>query len=491
MLSLIANFAFQVFLIRNLSPGDVGLINLSLTIFNVVALLGIFGLDRSIVRQIARYSKGRGLERSVDDKAFIVSAIRITWINLLWIFPVAWYVSAPLIQGFFNKSELIPLTRILLISLPFFVFTKLFLGILQSYKAMKPMVLIEKIILPSVNLIGIVLLLVFSKIQTGNVVLLLVISTTIVFSIAVLAVRDYIPKILKYPPIARGVYSEMMVVSGPLLGASLLNFTNSYTELILLGRFSTSQEVGLFSVSLKIAITLTIIFQAINVIIAPFIAEAYSEDDSSKFHVQHKTVTRWGVTLTLPFAVIMLLGAGDIMPLLNPEYNASIPIFMVLVSSQLIYVLAGPVALALTMTRYMNLNFINLVVTLAVSIVLDLILIPRFGAIGAAVASFLSILCINALRIIQTRRLIQLNPFDWDYFKPIVSAGITSILAVILFNSLTGLGHAVHLLILCAFVLISYGLLLFLLKINETDARILTEIVSSFSKFSQRVFLKG
>ena len=111
-----------------------------------------------------------------------------------------------------------------------------------------------------------------------------------------------------------------MKYAWPLFGASLLNRTNTYTETLMLGVFSSSEQVGLFSVSFKLAVTLTFIFQATNTVIAPFIAEVFAQDDNTKLAYHFKAVTRWGVTLTFPLGLLMFLTAYDIMAVLSPEY---------------------------------------------------------------------------------------------------------------------------------------------------------------------------
>ena len=299
--------------------------------------------------------------------------------------------------------------------------TRLAMGILQAYKLMKPLVLIDQIAVPLIRIIGtIILISVFAGSLTWislSYVLMVVLGCGIALYIFF---QYYRSRRSDYTP--RRNYLDLLKFSWPLLGASLLNRTNTFTETLMLGGLSTSEQVGLFSVSFKLAITLTIISQAINTVVAPFIAEMFAKSDQANLSFQFKAVTRWGFILALPLGLITYLNSFDILTVLNPEYLSGTSVLRVLSLSQLVYVVVGPVALILTMTNYVRINLVDLLVTLVLSIILDLALIPRYGAFGAAIASTLSVLFINGLRLIQVYKLFGIHPYNLGYLKPIAAS---------------------------------------------------------------------
>src|SRR5512145_1747787 len=146
--SLVFNFTYQFVLIRILSPAEVGLFNLGLTITGIIGLIVIFGLDRTVVRQIAYFS---GKKKTEHELGVILSSFAIVLFLTIFALPICFWMIGPLTHLVFKKPELAPVLTVLLISVPFAMFTRLAMGVLQAYKLMKPLVLIEQICIPFIR----------------------------------------------------------------------------------------------------------------------------------------------------------------------------------------------------------------------------------------------------------------------------------------------------------------------------------------------------
>jgi O-antigen/teichoic acid export membrane protein len=67
-------------------------------------------------------------------------------------------------------------------------------------------------------------------------------------------------------------------------------------------------------------------------------------------------------------------------------------------------VLTGPVGMVLVMTGHEKIMRNNVLAAGAVNIGLNLILVPKLGALGAAVATAVSLALVNGLSLVQVRR---------------------------------------------------------------------------------------
>jgi O-antigen/teichoic acid export membrane protein len=409
-----------------LSTTEVGRFNLSFTVAGLIGLIVLFGMDRAVVRYVASYwSRG---ERS-RELGITVSSITLLLLLIVVITPTFWLGADTIAQTVFQKPELTPVLRAFILSVPFVALTRLLMGILQGYKWMKPIVLIEQIGVPTLRIIGIlVIILAFD--QTSVLASYSFLIASVIGCIAAVKVTWRFLLSRKEGKGLTSLYSELLQYSWPLFGASILNRTNTYTETLILGAVSSTQQVGIFTVSFKIAFTLTMIFQSINSILAPFIAEVYAHSDTQQLAQQFKAVTRWILTLTLPIALVTFLEASDIMAVLKPEYIAGAPILQILTVSYLISVAVGPVAILLTMTRYARLNLLDLFLTLILSLLLDFTLIPRHGAIGAAISGAVAMTFLSILRLIQIYLAFGIHPYSWSIFKPIVAGGIATLIGL-------------------------------------------------------------
>ena len=80
---------------------------------------------------------------------------------------------------------------------------------------------------------------------------------------------------------------------------------------------------------------------------------------------------------------------------------------------------------SLTMSGFSNLNLLNVLVALAVNIIMNIILIPQYGIVGAALATSIALFIISCLRFFENYYILNLNIFSLKLIKPIISAALT------------------------------------------------------------------
>jgi O-antigen/teichoic acid export membrane protein len=69
------------------------------------------------------------------------------------------------------------------------------------------------------------------------------------------------------------------------------------------------------------------------------------------------------------------------------------------------------VDMVLAMAGRTSWNLVNVLVALAVTVGLDVVLIPRFGALGAAIGLACAMVANNLLPLVQVGRIARLHPF--------------------------------------------------------------------------------
>jgi O-antigen/teichoic acid export membrane protein len=81
----------------------------------------------------------------------------------------------------------------------------------------------------------------------------------------------------------------------------------------------------------------------------------------------------------------------------------------------------GTVANLQAMTGYAKITLFNSLLFLTLSIILDLLLIPSVGIVGAALANSASLVVVNVLRLWQIHRNLGLTPYDRSFLRPIAA----------------------------------------------------------------------
>ena len=154
----------------------------------------------------------------------------------------------------------------------------------------------------------------------------------------------------------------------------------------------------------------------------------------SQFHSQknycemnniYQLATRWIITLALPVVLLFLLFPQKVMLLFGGEYLSSASVLMVLSVAALIQAVFGTAGSTLTMTGYSKVNLINALIAAVLNIILNIILIPKFCIIGAAIATLISLSLIGVIRYIENWWLNKLQPFNFKVLKSIIAGLVT------------------------------------------------------------------
>ena len=472
-----AGIIYQFALARSLSPANIGVINLALTVIGLMGLLVLFGLDRAIVRFVSHYLAVKDRKRELGS---IVTMLKI-WLILVGVFlPITWIAAEKIAIGIFRKPDVFPILRIFILGLPFITLAILLMGVLQGYKLMKPFVLVDQIITPGLQITGAIIVIYLIAPNPNLIAYAYIFVACFECIIAIIIVRRLFVS-RKKGSYSILIYPEVIRFSWPLLGASILNRTNTHIETLILGSLSTSEQIGLYTISLKVSITLIVFFQAINTIFTPFIVQNFAQNDLQKLSYQLKTVSRWIFTLSLPFALVMVSEARSIMRLINPQLESGTPVLRILTIGSLIYSLVGPAAMILTMTRYNHLNLFDLILTLLLSLILDFTFIPRFGALGAAIANSISIIFLNILRLGQVYYYFRIHPYSRNYFNPIIAGGFASLVLIAGKLFILETANFWQLVLLSGISFLIYGIALSILPADKTDKQLFNALIRKFT----------
>jgi O-antigen/teichoic acid export membrane protein len=116
------------------------------------------------------------------------------------------------------------------------------------------------------------------------------------------------------------------------------------------------------------------------------------------------------------------------------------------------------------------------------NIALNIYLIPKHGAEGAAAATALSLICVHILRLIEVAVIFKMVPYDKHYFK-LLAPGLAAALAFASARLFPSLSPWIFLLF-CAGGLFLYGGILYLFGLPEEDRIVLTAVKNKIARIS-------
>lgn len=185
---------------------------------------------------------------------------------------------------------------------------------------------------------------------------------------------------------------EILTISLPMLMTTTITFIIGQTGVIILGMFRSEAEVGYYSVAVKLASLTGFIFTAINTMAAPKFSELFHSGKIDElFHIARKS-TKLIFWTSLPILLALLLWGKPILSLLyGAEFEVAYWSMALLVIGQFVNSISGSTGAFMNMTGNQN-PLRNIIFAGAViNILLNVVLTPKLGINGAAIAGTISL----------------------------------------------------------------------------------------------------
>jgi O-antigen/teichoic acid export membrane protein len=177
------------------------------------------------------------------------------------------------------------------------------------------------------------------------------------------------------------------------------------TDTLLLGYFGSTRDIAALRAVAPIARLNQFIISAFAVMFTPMAARLFARGDGRGLDRYYWQTTSWIAVATLPFFVLTFAFAGPVTTsLFSARYAGSAALLAVLSLGYYVQSATGYNGMLLAVTRRVGyITKIN-VAAVVVNMATGLLLIPIWGAMGAAVSISLSFLAHNVMKQIGLRR---------------------------------------------------------------------------------------
>jgi O-antigen/teichoic acid export membrane protein len=243
------------------------------------------------------------------------------------------------------------------------------------------------------------------------------ISAVVVLMLLVWMVRRLTPKVAR--TFSAGLPLERQVISfcAAVFGMEFLSFLISQTDKVLIGFYLGAREVGIYAVAAALVTFVPIILQSVNQIFSPTIADLHARGEQELLGRMFQTLTKWIFGLTLPLAAVMMMFAPALMRIFGHDFEAGWPILVIGTLGQLVNCAVGSVGFLLLMSGHQK-RLIRIQAVMAVAmIVLNVLLIPQWGIVGAALAAAITNAVANGWYLSEVRRSLRLSPYNRSYLR--------------------------------------------------------------------------
>ena len=180
---------------------------------------------------------------------------------------------------------------------------------------------------------------------------------------------------------------EWFAVAIPLLFNDSAFVLLAQTDTLMTGAILGTFQAGIYGAAFKTAAGVSFMLMGVNAIAAPMFATLHTQGDYRGLQKLTSTVARWMFYPTLIFALLLILFGDRILGLFGAEFVAARWSMTVLILGQLVNVGAGSVGYLMEMTGHHQQCAFVLGCSAVLNLILNAILIPAFGIMGAAIAT--------------------------------------------------------------------------------------------------------
>jgi len=198
-------------------------------------------------------------------------------------------------------------------------------------------------------------------------------------------------------------------VSLPILMVEGFYLLLSYTDVLLLQQFRSSQEVGVYFAVVKTLALVSFIHYAMSATTAHRFAEYHALGDRARLSAYVAHAIKWTFWPSLGATILLLALGKPLLRLFGPQFVAGYDIMFVAAVGLVVRAAVGPVERLLNMLGHQYVCALAYAAAFVMNVVLCVALVPQFGGHGAAAATSLSLLLETVLLFHIARHRLGLH----------------------------------------------------------------------------------
>ena len=431
------NFAVQVLTVRYLVKSDYGAFAYALSVVAIGTTFVTFGLDRAVTRFVPIYHEHRDYNKMFGTLALVLSTILVLGLGGVMLF----YGLQGLLGGtIIDDDQALALLLILIVLAPVQALDTVLNGLFAVFSR-PTAIFFRKYVLGPVLKLAVVLLLILSNSSVEFLAmgyLAAGVLAVVIFSIILIrTLRD------------QGLFQHLhlrnldipartvLAFTVPLLTSDLVYIVMGSVDAILLEFFHGTVDVAALRAVQPTAKLNQIVLASFGLLFTPVAARMFARNDTKGINNLYWQNAIWIAIVSFPiFALTFSLAQPITLTLFGEEYASSAIILALLAFGYYFNAALGQNGLTLKVygkVRYvMSINIFAALLNLG----LNLVLIPRYGALGAAIGTLTTLIIFNILKQGGLRFGTSINLFDRRYLRVYVTIAVAA-LALLVVQSMT------------------------------------------------------
>ena len=411
-------FAIQVLIVRYLSKSDYGAFAYALSIAAIGETIVTLGLDRAITRFVPIYHEKSDYNKMFGTILMVLTSLISLGVALILLF----YALQDLLAGrFISDPQASALLLILILIAPIDALDAILTGMFAVFSRPGAIFFRKYILGPGLKLVVVALL-----ILTGSGVRFLAIGYVAVDAIVVAIFSVVLFLTLRQLGIFENFHWETIQVPTreilsftlPLLASDLVYVVMHSADVVLLEHFYGTVDVAALRAVQPTAKMNQMVLMSFGLLFTPAAARMFARNDREGINNLYWQNAIWVAVASFPIFALTFSLAKPITILLYGNRYAESAIILALLSFGY-YFNAATGQNGLTLKVYGKIRYVVSIdiFVAALNVGINLLLIPRYGALGAAIGTTTTMVLFNILKQAGLALGTGVNIFEWHYAR--------------------------------------------------------------------------
>lgn len=394
-----------VLLARMLGPAEFGVYSIAVAAVTLFATLAALGLPSLVTREVAVH---HAQKHGPLLKGLLATSQR--WVSFASLFFVLVGCALVLLEMVPPALTMIGWVSVLVL-IPLLALNQLRAAILRGLHWVVTADVPDLLLRPFAMLIMLGCIYVFAIQMNADLALLIQVGAVfLALAFGRWSLARRLPQFVRQAR-AETTYPYWLRSSGVFLVITIVGLLEGQVPLYLLGYLAGPEQAGLYQATNQIVGVVVMGLVAINLPLQPKLAAAWFRRDRRESQKLVTEATRLGTAVALAGALVLVPFAEWILRIYGSEYTGAANALRILVVGQFVNAASGPCALVLAATGHQKFVLHGIGMGLVVSATVVLMLVPQYGAMGAALGVMIGLLVWNALLIYWSWRLVNIRTF--------------------------------------------------------------------------------
>jgi O-antigen/teichoic acid export membrane protein len=197
-------------------------------------------------------------------------------------------------------------------------------------------------------------------------------------------------------------------------------------DIVLVAALRSPKEAALYAAATRFVVLGQLGVQALQQALSPQLAALFAQRDHANARDVYRATTAWAMLLAWPTYIACAVLAPNLLRVFGANYDTVAPVVVMLSIAMLAATASGAVDTVLLMSGHSWMSLGNNLFALALNLGLNVVLIPKYGAVGAGIAWTVAIVLRNLLPMIQIAWKYHISPIG----RETVLVAVTSLLTV-------------------------------------------------------------